>query len=50
MTSQEIILTPSNVNSTSFGKVGFFSVDGKVDAQPLYLNPQTDSIDRKSVV
>ena len=44
MTSQEIILTPSNVNSSSFGKVGFFSVDGKVDAQPLYLNPQTDSI------
>ena len=44
MTSQETILTPSNVNSSSFGKVGFFSVDGKVDAQPLFLNTQTDTI------
>ena len=33
----ESILTPSNVNSASFGKVGFFPVDGKVDAQPLYV-------------
>src|SRR5271167_2724018 len=35
--TQESTLTLSNVNSTSFGKVGFFPVDGKVDAQPLYL-------------
>ena len=34
----ETILTPNNVNVTTFGKVGFFSVDGKVDAQPLYLS------------
>jgi hypothetical protein len=33
----ETLLNPGNVNSTAFGKVGFFSVDGKVDAQPLYL-------------
>jgi hypothetical protein len=33
----ETTLTPSNVNSTSFGKVRFFIVDGKVDAQPLYV-------------
>jgi hypothetical protein len=33
----ESVLTPSNVNSISFGKVRFFSVDGKVDAQPLYV-------------
>lgn len=34
---QETILTPSNVNSTQFGKIAFLSVDGKVDAEPLYL-------------
>jgi len=33
----ETVLTPSNVNSSSFGKLGFFSVDGKVDAEPLLL-------------
>jgi len=33
----ESVLTPSNVNSSSFGKIGFFTVDGKVDAQPLYV-------------
>jgi len=33
----ESTLTPSNVNSNSFGKLRFFSVDGKVDAQPLYV-------------
>jgi len=32
----ETVLTPANVNLNSFGKVGFFSTDGKVDAQPLY--------------
>lgn len=35
----EAILTPGNVSSTTFGKVGFFATaDGKVDAQPLYLS------------
>ncbi len=33
----ETILTPSNVNSSRFGKLFVISVDGKVDAQPLYL-------------
>jgi len=33
----ETILTPSNLNSSSFGKLFVISVDGKVDAQPLYL-------------
>lgn len=32
----ETILTQANVNSTQFGKVGFLSADGKVDAEPLY--------------
>jgi hypothetical protein len=39
-TMQETTLTPSNVNSTQFGKVGFLSTDAKVDAQPLYVNKQ----------
>ncbi len=39
-TLQETTLTPSNVNSSTFGKIGFFAVDGKVDAQPLYVNKQ----------
>lgn len=34
----ETILTLANVNSTQFGKLGEFSVIGKVDAQPLYLS------------
>ncbi|MCU1319977.1 MAG: Pyrrolo-quinoline quinone repeat-containing protein [Edaphobacter sp.] len=34
---QETILTQSNVNPAQFGKIGFDTVDGKVDAQPLYL-------------
>jgi len=40
VTYQETTLTPSNVNSTNFGKINFFTVDGKVDAQPLYVNKQ----------
>jgi outer membrane protein assembly factor BamB len=35
--SQETILTLNNVNSTQFGKIGFDTVDGLVDAQPLYI-------------
>jgi hypothetical protein len=40
VTVQETTLTPSNVNSTAFGKVGFLTVDAHVDAQPLYVNEQ----------
>lgn len=34
----ETVLTTVNVNSTTFGKLRTLAVDGKVDAQPLYLS------------
>jgi hypothetical protein len=34
----ESILIPATVNPTLFGKTAFLPVDGKVDAQPLYLS------------
>ena len=34
----ETILIPPNVSATTFGKLGFFSADGRIDAQPLYLS------------
>lgn len=34
---QEVSLTPSNVNSTQFGKLASYPVDGQVYAQPLYM-------------
>jgi len=34
---QETILSPATVNSASFGRLATISVDGKVDAQPLYV-------------
>ena len=43
----ETVLTPSNVNFNSFGKINFFSTDGKVDAQPLYVY-QLPSRDRRA--
>ena len=38
----ETILTTANVNSITFGKLRSLSVDGKVDAQPLYLSNLTN--------
>jgi outer membrane protein assembly factor BamB len=34
----ETALTTSNVNSAKFGKIGFYPVDGLVDAEPLYAS------------
>jgi len=36
--THELTLTPANVNSTGFGKVAEFAVDGQIDGQILYLN------------
>src|ERR1051326_6264468 len=33
----ETILTPTNVKSTTFGKVFSYSTNGQINAQPLYL-------------
>jgi len=38
---QEVTLTPSNVNSTQFGKVHSYPVDGQIYGQPLYV-PQVN--------
>ncbi|HUB01923.1 MAG TPA: immunoglobulin domain-containing protein [Terriglobales bacterium] len=34
----ETTLTTGNVNSAQFGKLGFYAVDGLVDAEPLYAS------------
>src|SRR5581483_11986861 len=47
---QETVLTPSNVNSSKFGKLGFLSVDGKVDAQPLVVSGLTVQGKSRNVV
>lgn len=39
--TSETFLTPPNVNSADFGKLGSFIVDGSVDAEPLYLSNVT---------
>jgi len=36
--THELTLAPSNVNSTTFGKLAEFTVDGQIDGQILYLN------------
>src|SRR5437879_3336311 len=46
----ETVLTPANVNSTKFGKLGEFMVDGKVDAQPLYLSQITIGGQKRNVL
>ncbi|HEV1994173.1 MAG TPA: hypothetical protein VGR03_07575, partial [Candidatus Acidoferrum sp.] len=50
MNLNETALTPANVNSTQFGKKGEFTVDGHVDAQPLYLSQVTIGTQKKNVL
>ena len=38
LNSGETILTPNNVNSATFGKVGEFPIDSRIDGQILYLS------------
>jgi hypothetical protein len=35
---QEWVLTPANINTKTFGKLFVIAVDGKVDAEPLYVH------------
>lgn len=46
----ETALATSNVNSSTFGKTGFLSVDGKVDGEPLYASGVTISGAKHHVV
>ena len=46
----ETALTPANVKSATFGKKGEFTVDGHVDAQPLYLSQVTIAGQKKNVL
>jgi outer membrane protein assembly factor BamB len=46
----ETTLTPANVNSTSFGLLHNTKVDGKVDAQPMYLSQLTIGTATRNVV
>ena len=46
----ETTLRPSNVNSSTFGRLGFLRVDGKVDGQPLYLNAVEIGVQHHNVV
>jgi hypothetical protein len=46
----ETVLTPTNVNANSFGKLFTLSVDGKVDGQPLYVPNLTISSQNHNVL
>ena len=46
----ESILTPANVTAATFGLLRVLAVDGKVDAQPLYLSQLTLGASKHNVV
>jgi hypothetical protein len=51
LNDHETILNPSNVNQDNFGLLFNLRVDGKVDAQPLYVSSiQIKGVGRKNVV
>jgi hypothetical protein len=51
LNDHETILTPANVNQDSFGLLFNLPVDGKVDAQPLYVSSlPIRGVGRKNVV
>lgn len=46
----EGILAPANVNSANFGKLTFIKVQGKVDAEPLYVSNLTVAGKKRNVL
>ena len=50
LNSSETTLTTANVNSTTFGKVGEFTVDGRIDGEVLYLGQISISGVMKNVI
>ena len=49
--SDEIVLTPQNVNANQFGKLFSYQVDGGVYAQPLYVaNVNVTGMDYRNIV
>jgi hypothetical protein len=46
----ETILTPASISSGNFGKVAFLTVQGKVDAEPLYISNLTVAGKKHNVV
>ncbi len=44
LNARETTLTQSNVNEEQFGKTAFYTLDGKVHAQPLYIAETTGTL------